>query len=115
MHELGIANSVLEAVRAEALRRPGTRVRKVGLLLGELAGVDGDALAFCFESLVQETELADVPLEIEFCRRRHRCRGCTESFLVVNYQTVCPRCGSADTVCIGGEELELSFLELEES
>jgi hydrogenase nickel incorporation protein HypA/HybF len=114
MHELGIANSVIEAVRAEALRRPGTRVRKVGLLLGELAGVDRDALTFCFDSLVQETELAGVPLETQLCRRRHRCRCCTETFVVVDYETTCPCCGSTDTGCIGGEELELSFLELEE-
>ncbi len=115
MHELGIANSVVEAVRAEALRRPGARVRKVGLLLGELAGVDGEALTFCFDALVRDSELAGVPLEIELCRRRHRCLGCAEAFVVLDYQTTCPRCGSADTECIGGEELELSYLELEES
>ena len=114
MHELGIANSVVEAVRAEALRRPNARVRKVGLLLGELAGVDRDALTFCFDSLVQETELEGVPLEIEFRRRRHRCPRCSESFVVVDYETACPRCGSADTECVGGEELEFSYLELEE-
>ncbi len=115
MHELGIANSVVEAVRAAALQRPAARVRKVGLRVGELSGVDRDSLAFCFESLVQETDLAGVPLDIEYCRRRHRCRGCGEAFVVIDYQTACPRCGSADTECIGGEELELAYLELEES
>lgn len=115
MHELGIAQSVIEAVRAEALLRPGARVRKVGVLLGELAGVDGNALTFCFDALVNETELAGVPLEIELCRRRHRCDCSPEPFVVLDYQTICPHCGSAETRCIGGSELELSYLELEES
>ncbi len=115
MHELGIANSVIEAVRAAALQSPQARVRKVGLRLGELSGVDGDSLAFCFEALVRDTELAGVPLDIELCRRRHRCRCCGETFLVLNYQTACPLCGTSDTECIGGEELELTYLELEES
>ncbi len=114
MHELGIANSIVKAVRAEALRRPGARVRKVGLRLGELAGVDRDALSFCFETLIGETDLAGAKLEVEFRPRRHRCCRCAENFVVVDYQTACPRCGNRDTECVGGEELELCFLELEE-
>jgi hydrogenase nickel incorporation protein HypA/HybF len=51
MHELSIANSILEAVRAEAVRRPGVRLLKVGLRVGELAGVEPEALSFCFDSL----------------------------------------------------------------
>ena len=52
MHELGIANSLLEAVRTEAARHPGAVVRKVGVTVGELAGVDPEALAFGFEAIV---------------------------------------------------------------
>ncbi len=115
MHELGIANSVIDAVRAAALQQPSARVRKVGLRVGELSGVNGESLAFCFEALVQDTELAGVPLHIELCRRRHRCRRCAEAFVVLDYQSACPSCGSADTECVGGEELELAYLELEEA
>src|SRR5512140_3574236 len=46
MHELSIASSVLEAVTKEAERRPNSRIVKVGLRIGELAGVDCDALSF---------------------------------------------------------------------
>ena len=45
MHEMGIANSVLEAVRAERLRFPASHISKVGVRIGELAGVDPDALS----------------------------------------------------------------------
>ncbi len=115
MHELGIANSLLEAVRAELQKRPKVVPRKVGLRLGELAGVDGEALSFCFSALVQGSELADVTLEIERCGWQQRCRACGETFAVINYATACPACHSADTVCVGGEELELAYLELEET
>jgi hydrogenase nickel incorporation protein HypA/HybF len=69
MHELGIANSVIEAVRQEAGRRPGARVTRVGLRIGELAGVDRDSLTFCFEVLVKDTELASAVLAIESTAR----------------------------------------------
>jgi hydrogenase nickel incorporation protein HypA/HybF len=65
MHEMGIASSVIEAVRGEAARRPGARVTKVGLKIGELSGVDRDSLSFCFEALVKDTDLESAVLVIE--------------------------------------------------
>jgi Zn finger protein HypA/HybF involved in hydrogenase expression len=47
MHELGIAESVLEIVRAEVARHPGTRPAKVALRIGELAAVEPSSLEFC--------------------------------------------------------------------
>jgi hydrogenase nickel incorporation protein HypA/HybF len=114
MHELSIAGAVLNSVRTEAELRPGTRVRKVGLVVGELSGVDSDALRFCLEALVRDTELADLSLEFSPSPRRHRCRDCSETFTVADYQTSCPACGSRDTDCISGTELQLSFVGLEE-
>ena len=39
MHELGIAEATLDAVRKEAARHPGARVTRVGMRIGELAGI----------------------------------------------------------------------------
>jgi hydrogenase nickel incorporation protein HypA/HybF len=114
MHELSIADAVLAAVRAEAKRHPGTRLTKVGVRVGELSGVNADALSFCFESLVQGTELEPLALEVEACPRRHRCRRCSCTFTVMDYDLACPDCGASPTDCIGGDELELVYLEVEE-
>jgi hydrogenase nickel incorporation protein HypA/HybF len=65
MHELGIANSVLEAVQAEAARYPGSLPVKVGLRIGELAGVNPDSLTFGFEVLTHGTDWERLALEIE--------------------------------------------------
>ena len=115
MHELGIANSVFEAVCAEAKHRPGARILKVGMCVGELSGVDPSALSFCFEAIVKDTSFEPLPLEIEFCPRRHRCPGCGHLFPVADFEMACPQCGEQSTECVSGTELELSYLELEES
>jgi hydrogenase nickel incorporation protein HypA/HybF len=65
MHEVAVAGSILDAVRAEASARKPARPVKVGVRMGELAGIDSDSLAFCFEALVQGTELEPLELEIE--------------------------------------------------
>jgi hydrogenase nickel incorporation protein HypA/HybF len=114
MHEFAIANSVLDAVRTEARLRPGMRVSKVSVRVGDLSGLDPDALSFCFEALVKETELESIVLEIERRPQRNRCPRCDKEFLVVNYETACPACGEATTVFVSGNELELAYLEMED-
>ncbi|MDE3154632.1 MAG: hydrogenase maturation nickel metallochaperone HypA [Acidobacteriota bacterium] len=114
MHELGIATAVLDAVRTEARRRPGARVRRVGLRLGEVGGVDRDALTFCFEAITRDTELDGLVLDIEHCPLRHRCPACDRTFEVARFETQCPICGCRDTVCVGGDELELAYLEVDD-
>jgi len=68
VHEMSIANSILEAVQKEARRYPGSRATKVAVRIGELAALDGESLRFCFEVLAGEMELKDLALEIEWCR-----------------------------------------------
>lgn len=115
MHELSIANSILDTVRAEASRRPGARLTKVGLRVGELAGVDPESLDFCFNVLVTETDLAPLALEIETRPRRQRCPQCDRTFRVVDFDISCPDCGAAQTCCISGDELEVVYLEVEDA
>jgi len=114
MHELGIAQSVLEAVSAEAARHPGSRPVKVAMRIGELAAVDPEALRFAFEALTLDTELEGLELEIETCPRRHRCLDCSTEFLVKDFDFACTRCASTRSQCISGDQLELAFLELAE-
>jgi hydrogenase nickel incorporation protein HypA/HybF len=68
MHEMGIAESILDAVRKEAAMRPGFRVGKVGLRLGDLSGVDTESLSFCFDALVLGTDLAPLELAIDYVK-----------------------------------------------
>jgi len=114
MHEMGMAYSVISTVRAETRRCHGQPPRKVGLRIGELAAVDPEALRFCFEALTRGTELEPLELEIEIRPRRQRCRDCGVEFDVKNYDLACPQCRGLDSECIGGDELEIVYLEVEE-
>ncbi len=114
MHEMGIANSILHAVRVELGRRPGCQPRKIAVRIGELAAVDPDSLQFCFDALKGEAGFQELDLEIEFRPRRHRCDACNCEFDVKDYDLHCPQCGRVTALCIGGDELELAYLEVEE-
>ena len=114
MHEMSIAASMLEAVRAESVRH-NAHVLALGVKIGELSGVDSESLRFCFETLVQDTDLAPLALRIEHLPWRNRCRQCTQDFNVHEYRTDCPQCGSAETELASGKELEFAYMEIEET
>ena len=114
MHEMGIANSILEGVDAEMRRHPGAKPVKVGVRIGELAGVDPDALSFAFEALTLDTPLAALQIDIEYVAPRSRCRDCGREFEVRNYELFCPACGSLNAERLSGDELEFKYLEIEE-
>lgn len=65
MHELGIAQSLLDLVTREVAGRPGARVTAVHLRVGELAGVEAEALGFAFDALKPGTTCAGAALVVE--------------------------------------------------
>jgi hydrogenase nickel incorporation protein HypA/HybF len=65
MHEVGIANGILEAVRKETASHQPARAVKVGVRIGEMAGIDPQSLAFSFEVLVKGSDLEPLDLAIE--------------------------------------------------
>jgi hydrogenase nickel incorporation protein HypA/HybF len=114
MHELGIASSILDCVQAEARRHPGVRISKVGVKIGELAGVDVDSLQFGFECIVKDTEWERVALDIESIPRMQRCPKCQHEFRMADFDPECPKCGEFATQCISGEELDIAYMEVDE-
>lgn len=114
MHELGIAASILECVEAEARRRPASHISKVGIKLGELSGVDADALRFGFECLVKDTAFEPLALDIESVPRMQRCPQCGHQFRMTEYDPQCPACGEFMTQCVSGDQLDIAYMEVDE-
>jgi hydrogenase nickel incorporation protein HypA/HybF len=108
MHELAIAESVVESV----LERTGDRhVTTVRLLVGRLAGVVPDALMFCFELATAGTPLEGAELQIEQPTGRAHCHECDQDFSVDDLILLCD-CGSADVEVVAGDELQVKSVEV---
>ena len=113
MHELGIAQSILESVRDQAPKLPG-RPLSVGLRIGDVSGVDRDALTFGFQALVKGTDLEHLGLEVERVPYRRYCGTCGREFEAEEFDPTCPDCSNPNTEFRGGDELEIAYLEVEE-
>jgi hydrogenase nickel incorporation protein HypA/HybF len=121
MHELSIASAILDRAKAVSEENGSARVTKVGVRIGEISGVEPDALRFGFEVLCKGTPMEAVVLEIEVCKRRLRCPHCSTEFepetvdgMAVSTM-ICPDCAGDDSVCVAGTELDVMFIELEDS
>lgn len=113
MHEVGIMESALEVVLAQAREHGATRVHKIIIRLGELSGVDPESLRFAFEAVTSETPAAGARLEIETVSALARCPECQRDFGVSSgYIFTCPHCGQLSGDIRQGRELELARLEM---
>jgi hydrogenase nickel incorporation protein HypA/HybF len=113
MHELSIAQSIVETVLHEAAAHGGGRVTRVAVRVGEISGINPDALSFAFDVIVRDTDLAAARLEIEQVPLTQRCRDCGHRFRAVEFQVTCPACGALGTDTVAGDELQVAFLEME--
>jgi hydrogenase nickel incorporation protein HypA/HybF len=114
MHELSIVSSVIDQLDELKKQHNGARFTRVGLRVGELAGVDVDCLRFGFECVIKDTVWEQLALEIEEVPRRQRCPACNAEFRAENWATACPQCGEEATVLIAGEELQIAYVEVDE-
>ena len=110
---MSIAQSIVDSAREHAARHGGARVLRVGVRVGEISGVAVEALEFCFAMTVKDTDLDGAALDLERVPVRYRCGGCASEFQPVDFEAACPECGSASATMVAGDELALSFLELE--
>src|SRR2546427_12374149 len=91
MHELSIAQSIVEVVEARAAEYNAARVKGVRLKIGEASGVVTDLLTFCFEMLASlEPTLAGAQLLIDIVTHRAHCRHCPQKFIVTKFGAQVP-------------------------
>ena len=114
MHELSIAEGLVEQVEAVRTANHGGRVVAVEVRIGEWRQVVPDILTSYFEHLTQGTLLEGARIDIVTVAAKGRCAACGTDFALDDIFLVCPACGSPQCELLSGRELELIGLELED-
>lgn len=108
MHELSIAESVLDIIKKQVK----DRVTAVRLRIGELSGVVPEALEFSFQSASMGTLAEGAALVIERVPLTARCGDCDEVFKINDYCFACAKCGGGNFKLITGRELQIEEIEV---
>ena len=114
MHEVAVAQRMVEIALRAADENGGGRVVAARLLLGKLTCVDPETLDFAFGVATRGTLAQGCRLEIVRIPARLRCRSCQlehERDLL----EPCPACGAAGGEVLQGRELRLDAIDLEEA
>lgn len=115
MHEMSIAENLLEIIERHAPTNGAARVKVIRLRIGEMTAVVPESLRFCFEVASEGTVAHGAELRIEPVPIVSHCHDCRADFEVGGYVFICPNCGSPKVELVSGNELDVVELELEET
>lgn len=113
MHELAIAQGILNIALNTAISHGACKIIGVKVLAGELTGVVPESLEFGFAALAEGTIAAGACLSICAVPLIGMCRDCGEQRHVEKHRFVCPECGSYAIDIISGQELKVESVEVE--
>ncbi len=112
MHELSIAQGILEIVQGAVPADQMASVQSVRVRVGHLSGVVADSLEFCFGAIAEDTPLRGASLLIEPVPAVSECKACSRRFDVEDLAFLCPSCGSTNITLVSGMELQVAEIEL---
>jgi hydrogenase nickel incorporation protein HypA/HybF len=114
MHELSIAQSILDLATEEAKLRGAVQIHSIHLRLGPMSGVAKDALVSAFDLAREFYPCAGAQLQIEETPLTGLCPTCERAKELVSMQELrCADCGTLIHELESGNELEVVALELQ--
>jgi hydrogenase nickel incorporation protein HypA/HybF len=113
MHELTLANSLVDLASDYAKTNGAQRVAAITIRLGVLCGI-GRALYFCFEPAARGTPCEGASLSIIESPLSVLCANCGEPKTPRTPRNLrCPDCGRPTPKVLTGREMELMSIEIE--
>ena len=113
MHELSIAQNIIDIVRAEMRRYDAKTLKSVRLEIGEMSSVAPDSLSFCFDAVISDSEFKGARLIIDIISLTGLCHGCGSKFEIKDYAFKCPFCKGRDIATVSGRELSIVEMEVD--
>jgi len=113
MHELALMACMMEIILGEARSQGFSKVSKVVLEIGEMAGVEPEAMRFAFDVSSCGTLAAGAELAIEQPEGLVQCLDCLRTAPVRKVLGCCPHCAGTRLEVVAGKEMRLKFLEVD--
>ena len=116
MHELSIANSLIEIATEHVNKSGGGKVKTINLQIGAFSCVYRDALEFSFELVSKDTLLDGATLHVDCIPVTIYCQECDREVELAGIQSFrCPHCETPSAAIRRGKELDIVSIEVEEN
>lgn len=112
MHELTLCMSLLASIQAHSHKNKVNQIKKIMLEVGELAGVELEALTFAFPIAARGSIAENAILEITRVQGKAWCQRCKINVIIQTLFEPCSFCGQYDYTITQGKELRIKRMEV---
>lgn len=109
---MALAEGVLQLIEDAAREQDFARVSAVWLEIGQLSGVEVEAMKFCFDAVTRDSIAAGATLEIIAVPGIGWCMACASTVPMAEVFGACPQCGGHQMQVTGGTEMRVKELEV---
>jgi len=113
MHEMSLAEGVLQIIEETARREGARRVKQVVLEIGRLSSVEASALAFCFDVVTRGSVAEGAELVIDEIPGSGWCMPCGKTVAIGERYAPCPLCGGFQVEPTGGTRMQVREIGIE--
>lgn len=113
MHEMSIAEGIIQVLEDQAREQSYTKVKTVWLEIGPLAMIESEALRFCFEAVTRDTLADGATLKIINIKGEAFCMQCLKNVPITQRYDSCVECGSHHLQVTQGDEMRIKELEVD--
>ena len=113
MHELPIAQSILEIALRHAATANATRITRIYLVIGQLSSFVDDSIQFYWDIIGKDTIAIGAQLEFRRLPAQLRCRQCGMAYSLDERDSTCPDCGSVEVEIVSGDEFYVEAIDVE--
>lgn len=104
--------SLLSMALEDAKNNNARSIIRIKLVVGELTGIEKDAVIFYFGFIAKDTIANGASLEFEYTKAQLRCRDCDIIFPRDTLKFNCPECNKKVVEIVGGRELYIESMEI---
>ncbi len=113
MHELSIAQNIINIVQEEMQKCDARFLKTVRLKIGTMSAIVPESLSFCFGLITEGTEFEGSKLIMDIIPLKGYCRNCKNEFEIKDYAFECPSCKSSKIKTISGREMDIVEIEVD--
>ena len=111
MHELSIAQNILEIVEENAKINKLTIISEEEIDVGAISGIVPESLEFAMDIIKKDTFLKNAEIKINIIQAKAKCIKCDATFYTEDIYSICLKCGSYELDFIQGKELKVKSIK----
>ena len=113
MHELSVAESILNISLRHAQQAGATLVTDLYLVIGQLAPIMDDSVQFYWNIIAKDTVAEGARLHFKRVPAEFLCLDCGNTYALAEGTLSCPRCGGIHVKVAAGQEFCLESIDVE--